>query len=130
MITGLCEVTLRARDLDALERFYAEALGLDVLSRDEDRIWLGVGERGRLGIWTPGQKEFGDQGGAHVHFAMAVEPNSLEEKSERLRQRGIAVEGPVEHPGGDRSIYFTDPEGNVAELWDFFERQTVEALAS
>jgi catechol-2,3-dioxygenase len=130
VITGLCEVTLRARDIRVLERFYADALGLDVISRDEDRIWLAVGERGRLGIWTPGRKEFGDEGGAHVHFAMAVEPRSLETKAERLRERGIDVEGPVEHPGGDRSIYFRDPEGNVAELWDFFEAQTVAELAS
>jgi catechol-2,3-dioxygenase len=130
MITGLCEVTLKARDVRRLERFYAEVLGLDVIARDDDRIWLAVGERGRLGIWTPGKKEFGDEGGAHVHFAMAVEPRSLEGKAARLRERGVSVEGPVEHRGGDRSIYFRDPEGNVAELWDFFERQTVEALAS
>jgi catechol-2,3-dioxygenase len=129
VITGLCEITLRARDLGALERFYSGALGLDVISRDEDRIWLAVGARGRLGLWTPGQKEFGDEGGAHVHFAMAVEPGSLERKASRLGSRGVVVEGPVEHPGGDRSIYFRDVEGNVAELWDFFERETVDGLA-
>jgi catechol-2,3-dioxygenase len=40
------------------------------------------------------------------------------------------VRGPVEHPGGDRSIYFEDPEGNVVEAWDFFGRERpVEALA-
>ena len=43
-------------------------------------------------------------------------------------------QGPVEHPGGDRSLYCEDPAGNVLELWDFFERDkgrdSVEALAS
>ena len=34
----------------------------------------------------------------------------------------MPVGGPVEHPGGDRSIYLEDPEGNVVEVWDFFER--------
>ena len=130
MITGLCELTLQARDLDSLAGFHAEVLGLDVISRDGDRIWLAIGDRCRLGLWTPGRKEFGDEGGAHMHFALAVEPRSLERKADRLRERGIGVRGPVEHSGGDRSIYFRDPEGNVAELWDFFERQTVEALAS
>ena len=129
MITGLCEVTLRARDLDGLARFYAEAVGLEVISRDDDRIWLAIGDRGRLGLWTPGEKEFGDQGGVHVHFAMAVQPGSLGQKAQRLTARGVDVEGPIEHPGGDRSIYFRDVEGNVAELWDFFERQTVAAPA-
>jgi len=128
VITGLCEVTLRARDLDGLARFYAEVVGLEVISRDGDRIWLAIGDRGRLGLWTPGEKEFGDQGGVHVHFAMAVQPGSLGQKAERLTERGVDVEGPIEHPGGDRSIYFRDVERNVVELWDFFERQTVAAL--
>lgn len=88
MITGLCEITLQARDIASLERFYVDTLGLGVISRDRDRVWLAIGDR------------------------------------------GVEVEGPVEHPGGDRSIYFTDPEGNVAALWDFFEQKTVEALAS
>jgi hypothetical protein len=41
----------------------------------------------------------------------------------------------VEHNGGDRSLYFSDPEGNVVEAWDFFEhgdgaRHGVGALSS
>ena len=31
------------------------------------------------------------------------------------------VEGPIEHDGGDRSVYVFDPEGNRVELWDYFE---------
>ena len=36
-----------------------------------------------------------------------------------------------EHEGGDRSIYFEDPEGNVVEVWDVFQREPegVDALA-
>jgi hypothetical protein len=40
--------------------------------------------------------------------------------SAQLRGRGVEVEGPVEHKGGDRSAYFFDPAGNRVELWDFF----------
>jgi hypothetical protein len=29
--------------------------------------------------------------------------------------------GPVEHAGGDLSIYVEDPEGDVVEIWDYFE---------
>jgi catechol-2,3-dioxygenase len=130
VITGLCEITLQARNVERLARFYGETLGLELLSREADRIWLAVGDRGRLGIWSPGRKDFGDEGGAHVHFAMAVEPDTLEVISRRLRDRGVELEGPVEHPGGDRSVYFADPEGNVAELWDFFEQKTVAELAA
>ncbi len=41
---------------------------------------------------------------------------------ERLRGQGATLRGPTEHPGGDRSAYVEDPEGNVVEVWDFFER--------
>jgi hypothetical protein len=34
----------------------------------------------------------------------------------------VPFEGPVEHPGGDRSVYVEDPQGNVFEVWGFFER--------
>ncbi len=120
--TGLVELTLQVRDLDALERFYTDVFGLRVLKREEDRVWLAVGERCRLGLWLPGRKEFGDQGGAHVHYAFGVAPGTLDALVGRLEERGTAVEGPIEHPGGDRSIYVSDPEGNVVEAWDFFER--------
>jgi catechol-2,3-dioxygenase len=74
-----------------------------------------AGERSRLGLWLPGEKEFGDEGGTHVHYAFGVAPGTLDAIVERLGDRGIEVEGPVEHPGGDRSIYLSDPEGNVVE---------------
>ena len=122
-VKGFAELTLEARDLATLERFYVDGFGLDVLSRDDDRIWLAAGRDARLGLWTPGPKEFGDEGGRHVHFAFASEPGGLDALVERLRSRtGAAVEDPVEHPGGDRSAYVRDPEGNVVEVWDFFER--------
>ena len=119
---GICELTLEVRELDVLERFYREALGLEVISRDDDRIWLACGERTRLGLWLPGEKEFGDRGGRHVHFALSASPGRLDELRDRLAEHGVEHRGPVEHPGGDRSLYFQDPEGNVVEIWDFFQQ--------
>jgi catechol 2,3-dioxygenase-like lactoylglutathione lyase family enzyme len=135
LVDGICEVTLQTRDRSAMEAFYASALGLELLSRDDDRTWLTCGPRARLGLWTPGEKEFGDEGGRHVHFAFSVAPGELDRAGRRLRELGIDSHGPVEHPGGDRSLYFEDPAGNVVELWDFFRRgdgaaEGVQALAS
>ena len=115
-------MTLEVGDLDAVASFYADALALPVLTREDDRVWLAVGERGRLGLWLPGAKEFGDEGGRHVHFALSAAPGGLDELHARLAGSGVDVRGPQEHPGGDRSLYFEDPEGNVVEVWDFFER--------
>jgi catechol-2,3-dioxygenase len=120
-ISGFAEVTLRAGDLEAMERFYTDTFGLSVLAREDDRIWLGVGSSARLGLWTPGEKEYGDRGGAHVHFAFAAPPGSLDRLVEHMEARKLEVTGPEEHDGGDRSLYVTDPEGNVVEVWDFFE---------
>ena len=119
---GLCELTLEARDLERMEAFYTGCFGLEVLSREGDRVWLACGERTRLGLWAPGAKEFGDEGGRHVHYAISASPGSLEGLLERLEGMGRSVHGPEEHPGGDQSIYFEDPEGNVVEVWDFFQR--------
>lgn len=130
---GICEITLETADLPRLERFYRDAFGCDVISRHEDRIWLACGPGARLGIWSPGPKEFGDRGGRHVHFALSVAPGELSGVCERLGERKISYRGPVEHPGGDRSVYLEDPEGNIVEVWDFFEhgdgaREGVRAL--
>jgi catechol-2,3-dioxygenase len=118
---GLCELTLEARDLARMERFYTECFGLAVLAREDDRVWLACGERTRLGLWAPGPKEFGDEGGRHVHFAFSAGRGQLEHIVERLRAAGAEPRGPVEHDGGDHSIYVEDPEGNVVEVWDYFE---------
>lgn len=63
-VTGIAEMTLEAHDILGLERFYTEHLGLEVVSREDDRVWLAAGDRARLGVWAPGGKEFGDEGGA------------------------------------------------------------------
>jgi catechol-2,3-dioxygenase len=119
IIAGICELVLEAQDVDRLERFYRR-LGLSPLAREDDRVWLAAGERVRLGIWSPGEKEHADRGGRHVHFALSVARGTLERLDEELRAEGFEVKGPLEHEGGDRSLYVFDPEGNRLELWDFF----------
>jgi catechol-2,3-dioxygenase len=119
---GFAELTLETGDIARLEQFYADGFGLEVLAREDDRVWLAAGEHARLGLWAPGEKEFGDRGGRHVHFAFSAAPGELDELAARLRAGGADVRGPEEHAGGDRSIYVEDPEGNVVEVWDHFGR--------
>jgi catechol-2,3-dioxygenase len=133
-IRGLSELTLETPDPRELATFYTRVLELDVLAEEDDRIWLACGPQARLGLWSPGEKEFGDRGGRHVHFAFSIDRGGLEGVADRLRELGVEHRGPVEHDGGDRSLYFDDPQGNVVEVWDFFEdgdgaREGVAALA-
>jgi catechol-2,3-dioxygenase len=119
---GICELVLETDDVDRLRGFYEEKLGLrQLLTEDDGRVWLEAGERCRLGIWPPGEKEFSDRGGRHVHFAFSVGAAGLDALSGKLRGQGVEVEGPIEHEGGDRSAYFFDPAGNRIEIWDFFQ---------
>ena len=119
---GFAELTIEVRDLELLERFYKTIFGLRLLAREDDRVWLAAGERARLGLWLPGEKEFGDEGGRHVHYAFSAGPGGLDRLAGRLEDAGHPFRGPVEHDGGDRSLYVEDLEGNVVEVWDFFER--------
>lgn len=69
-----------------------------------------------------------------MHFALSARPRTLNELAGRLQAAGLQPRGPVEHDGGDRSLYVEDPEGNVVEVWDFFEhgegaRDGVDALS-
>ncbi len=128
-LDGICELALETADRRGLETFYTAVLGFRVLSRDDDRTWLACGSRARLGLWDPGQKEFGDEGGRHVHFAFSAARGTLGVLARRLETLGIEHRGPLEHDGGDRSLYVEDPAGNVVEFWDFFVRgRTVTAL--
>ena len=117
--SGICELVLETDDVEGLRRFYRD-LGLEPLLEEEGRVWLAAGKNCRLGIWPPGEKEHSDRGGRHVHFALSVGSGKIDSVSESLRARGVEVEGPAEHEGGDRSAYFFDPAGNRVELWDFF----------
>jgi catechol-2,3-dioxygenase len=135
IVDGLCELTLQTADPGSLASFYRDVFGFETLSEDDDRIWLACGQRTRLGLWSPGAKEFGDRGGRHVHYAFSVPSGGLDRLQERLRELDVDFRGPVEHDGGDCSLYFEDPEGNVVEAWDFFHdgegaRQGVDALKS
>src|SRR6476646_10340796 len=62
-VAGICELVLETDDVGALAGFYRE-LGLRLLLEEDDRVWLAVGDRCRLGIWPPGEKEHGDGDGA------------------------------------------------------------------
>jgi catechol 2,3-dioxygenase-like lactoylglutathione lyase family enzyme len=48
--------------------------------------------------------------------AFAIAADELAPWEERLRERGIAVEGRTDWSRGGHSIYFRDPDGHLLEL--------------
>ena len=115
-VTGINELVLEVADLDKAARFYTEVLGLPLMSRSDERVWVMAGERTRIGLWTPQVGIAGGQGGAHVHYAMHIAEEDYDAAVARLREHGF---DPHEEDFGEngRACYVTDLDGNVVELW-------------
>lgn len=118
-MSGISELVLEVADLERAREFYRDLLGLEETLYGEGRggrYWYLIGDSARLGLWTPQIGLAGGRGGAHVHFALHVPGEALDEILARLRDRGADVEGPVQL-GSERALYLTDPDGNVVEFW-------------
>lgn len=117
-VTGVSEVVLEVVDLDRALSFYAEVLGLPVISRREDgeRAWLMAGTGTRIGLWRPQVGIAGGRGGVHVHYAFHLHDGAYDAAVARLRSFGYE---PEEHAVDDhgRAAYVDDPDGNVVEFW-------------
>ena len=115
------ETVLYAEDLTAAERFYHEALGLEVIERNNLTVVFRCGG-GVLLIFDPrksatparGVPSHGTTGVGHVAFA--AKSKDLPAWREQLRQAGVPIEREVDWDEGGCSIYFRDPAGNVVEL--------------
>jgi catechol 2,3-dioxygenase-like lactoylglutathione lyase family enzyme len=116
---------IRARDQEAMEKFYTEVLGFIV----SDRGVLNAGPmQGRELIFLSHSPEehhqivlipsdVTDQGGGIGHVAFRVD--SLDEVRrvyEKVRNLPHARPEPVSH-GNTWSVYFRDPEGNRIEIF-------------
>ena len=115
------ETVLYAEDLAAAERFYHEALGLEVLERSNLTVVFRCGG-GVLLIFDPRKsaapnRDVPSHGTTAVgHIAFAAKPEDLDAWREQLRQAGVPIEREVDWDEGGHSIYFRDPAGNVVEL--------------
>ena len=130
-IKALGEVVLRVRDLDTMKEFYEKAVGLELLKRDENimaffRIAPDYeGHTPSLALFD--QSDEADHRSRHYdgfdpdkstlhHIAFTISASDHETEKQRLQNLGLDVET-VEHAWQHyRSLYITDPEGNVVEF--------------
>jgi catechol 2,3-dioxygenase-like lactoylglutathione lyase family enzyme len=126
-IREIDHVVLRVSDPDAMLRFYCDVLGC-VVERRQDAIGLIQLRAGRSLIdLVPVHGPLGRAGGAAPgpqgrnmdHFCLRVEPFDEAGIRAQLATQGVRG-GPAEQrfgaEGEGRSIYVTDPEGNIVEL--------------
>jgi glyoxylase I family protein len=126
-LRGLVHLVLRVVDLDAMLRFYVDALGCTVERRRDDIGLVQLRAGSSLIDLVPVSGKLGRAGGAAPgpegrnldHFCLRVEPYDEAAIRAQLARHGIAA-GPVElrygAQGEGPSIYLADPEGNVVEL--------------
>jgi catechol 2,3-dioxygenase-like lactoylglutathione lyase family enzyme len=115
------ETILYVDDLDAAERFYGGALGLELDSRKEGVFaFFRVGP-GMLLLFEPsaartsrGVPAHGAAGPGHACFA--APEAELEAWRASLATAGVAIEHEQAWPRGGRSLYFRDPAGNSLEI--------------
>lgn len=129
-IRELDHVVIRARDFDAMIRFYTDVLGCPVERRLEDfglaQLRAGsslidlveaTGKLGALGGAPPGGP---GSGGRNLdHFCLRVEPWEPAAIRAALEARGVECSEVATRYGAEGygpSLYVQDPEGNTIEL--------------
>ena len=121
-VSRVLETCLYGSDLEALERFYVDVIGLTPVQRTAGRnVALACGE-GVVILFDPavsgtsvgGFPAHGSQGPGHVAFAVPVE--ELDAWKRRLEEHAVSIETEWRWPDGQVSLYFRDPAGNSVEL--------------
>lgn len=115
------ETCLYVHDLEGARDFYHGTLGLPVINYAEGKhLFLRVGESVLL-IFNPDDAREktsppAHYGGGKQHFAFEIADNNYGECKKTIEDKGIIIIDEVTWPGGTKSFYFNDPEGNVLEI--------------
>ena len=125
-IGGIIETALYVTDLTRAAEFYRRLFDFPTLMESERIFALDVAGRSVLLLFpeggttepfaTPGGVIPPHSGSGATHFAFSIAPEDVEPWQRHLESEGVAVESVVSWPGGARSVYFRDPDGNLAEL--------------
>ena len=128
-VGGILETALYVADIKQSAEFYRRVFDFPILLESERLIALDVAGRSVLLLFAAGgtSDPFPVPGGGGVipphggtaggyHFAFSIASDDVETWQSLLESKGVAVESVVSWPGGARSIYFRDPDGNLAEL--------------
>jgi catechol 2,3-dioxygenase-like lactoylglutathione lyase family enzyme len=125
-VSGILETALYVNDVKTAAAFYRRIFGFDVLLESDRLIALNVARHNVLLLFkagattgsfaTPGGVIPGHTGIGGGHFAFSVEAADLPAWRDQLASQQVPIESEVEWEGGARSIYFRDPDQNLAEL--------------
>jgi len=124
-IQGLGEIALRVSNLDVMQDFYADVIGLELMRRFDTSAFFRIadGAGGHTQILAlfdrSGSESYVAPEPARTtvdHFAFGIHLDDFESELKRLESSGLEVTT-AEHGWVKwRSLYVHDPEGNVVEL--------------
>ena len=119
-VKGLGEVSIQVRDLNAMQKFYEEVVGLEVLRRDESFVFFKVaegygGHSQNLALFEASNTLNPQESTLH-HIALNVALEDFESEKTRLEGLGLKIHATVHEWLHVRSLYFYDPEGNHLEF--------------
>ena len=119
MISHIDHIVLTVTDIDAAQAFYADVLGMEPVSfAGGTRKALAFGTQ-KINLQTLGMEPRNRAATGSGDLCLIVDW-PLDRVEAHLRDKGIEIlEGPVDKTGATgpiRSLYFTDPDGNLIEL--------------
>ncbi|MBA2339987.1 MAG: VOC family protein [Pyrinomonadaceae bacterium] len=124
-VKGLGEIALRVTDLDSMQKFYQEVIGLELMKRFPNAAFFKIAEgynrHTQILALFDRSRQAGYQGltsekSTVDHFAFAIPLADFDAEKKRLEQLGLEVKT-AEHAWVHwRSLYVSDPEGNTVEL--------------
>ena len=124
-IRALGEIALRVKDLDSMQRFYEEVIGLELMRKFPHAVFFkiaeGYGGHTQILALFDRTQDTGYQGvesekSTVDHFAFTIPLTEFDGEKRRLEQLGLNVRT-AEHAWVHwRSLYVRDPEGNIVEL--------------
>lgn len=115
-VLGIGGFFFRAQDPQALNRWYADHLGIDLPPEDYDTpSWQQQAGSTVFTTFPKDTKYFGDQA---KQWMMNFRVRDLDAMAKQLRDKGIEVTVDDEvYPNG-RFASLKDPEGNPIQLWE------------
>jgi len=124
-IKALGEIALRVNDLDAMQAFYQNVIGLELMRRFPDaaffKIAEGYGGHTQILALFDRSNESGYTGLSAAkttvdHLAFTIAREDFEPERTRLEALGCKLEFAVHDWVHWRSLYLRDPEGNNVEF--------------
>ncbi len=119
---GILETVLYGSDLETLEHFYVDNIGLKRIAGTPGRnVVLQCGNSALILFNAKASSQPGGMFPAHGtegagHIAFVIKEDELEAWHAHLAAKGITIEKEVKWDEGGISIYFRDPAGNSVEL--------------